>query len=286
MTTSVASGKLERSWALVKASLADYRKDWLPYVKILAVVSVPFNLVAIFDFQPADVQSFSTYGFFASIFMNVALLWSILEHNRGHKPTMPQAYYTGVGQVVSYVLTTLLLVLMLVPLALGITIYSAAAAPDQGTTPGEVLLVGVVALVIALPSFYLAARYGLSMLLVMRDKLRPIAALRRARQLTLGRFWPVTGRLLILVLLVLVLCVPAGLVTMGLSLLHQDAWGVALFQIITTFTVLPITYIFGLKLLDNLDELPAPVKRKKAAKTDDLPEPDTKPNPKPEPKKI
>jgi hypothetical protein len=243
----------ERARRLILGALRDFRADWKLYFKILAVVSVPFNLLTVLGFASVDIQTLTYYGSFATVIMNVALLWAIIASAKGERVTMPAAYYRGMGQLVSYILTTAALVCMLIPLALGVTLYSAAATPNTGTTPGEVALVGVLSLIVALPSLYLIVRYGLSLLLVMTDGLRPIAALRRARLLTLGRFWPLTGRFLLLVVFLVILAIPAALITTGLELLQAQAWGIAFFQVAITLTLLPLAYLYGLRLLRSLE---------------------------------
>jgi hypothetical protein len=250
----VSSGfpKLEGPIRLIRASLGDFVSNWRAYAVILAVVAVPFNILALLQFSSTDIQMLSSYSALATVVMNVALIWAIIESEKGGEPTLARAYYTGVGQIVSYILTTALLVLMLVPLALGLTLFTSVTAPDVGTTTPEILLVGGLALVIALPSLYLVVRFGFALLLVMTDNLRPFAALRRAWQLTRRNFWRVTGRLLLLIIFLLVLSIPAAAITVGVSLLKQENLAIALFQIMSTLTILPIAYLYALRLLRGL----------------------------------
>jgi hypothetical protein len=263
-----------KSRALIAASLSAYRENWLPYVKILAVVALPFNLVNLLNFISVDLQTFAVYGSFADVFMNVALLWSILEHEKGRKPTMPEAYYSGMNQVVSYLLTSILLVLMLIPFAIGFTIFTAAAAPDQGTTPIEVALVGLVALIVTLPSLFLIVRFGFALVLSVTENLRPTAALRLARRLTLGRFWRVAGRLVIMSLFLILLTVPAAIVAAVLSSLKLDTWAVTIFQVFAALTILPIAYLYALAFLKDLQAHPHEMKVKKTKKTTAKAEPE------------
>jgi hypothetical protein len=246
------SGRPERTWRLIKGSLSDYRADWLTYVKVTAVVAVPFNLLTLAGFSSVDVQALGSYGTFASIIMNVALLWTVLELQAGRRPNLPRAYYTGTGNLVSYILTSALLVVMLVPLAFGLILYSAASAQDTGATLPELLLVGGVAVVLALPSIYAMVRFGLGLMLVMTDDLRPMAALRAARLLTLGHFWPLTGRLVLMGLFLILLTIPVALVAVGLSFIRLDNWAAAVFQIVATLTILPIAYLYLLRIVRSL----------------------------------
>lgn len=245
--------KVIRSWALIKGSLGDWRTDWLSYLKLLAIVALPINILPIFTiFQ--DPYS-SSYISFAAIVMNVTLIWAIVQRQEtGQFSGIKRSYYDSSVALVRFVLTSFLLVIMLIPAAFGLTLYALGAADPTGITGVESLLVGFVSFILAVPSIYLITRYALAPLAAIRDGLAPIAALRRSRQLVKGYFWPVLGRMLMLGLLLVAVSLPTTLVVVGLSFAQVSSdITKAFFQIVATFTALPIANLFLLRLFASLE---------------------------------
>ena len=258
--TTATGGKLPksglpRSWHLFRAALADYRRDLRAYLEILAIVAIPTNLLLLLPLFSQDPLA-SSYISFASIAMNVALIWAMAERQEyGEMPGIRRAYYDGSVALIRFLLITFALVLMLVPAGLGLAIFTVSFQASQyfGIYGPELVLTGVLAFILSIPSIFLLVRYGLAPYIAVRDGYAPVAALRLSWALTRRKFWATGVRALGGLVFFVLLSVPIALATFGLSLVLQNSIPTAFFQIVATLTVLPIANLYALRLLAHLD---------------------------------
>lgn len=254
-TPKIKLPKITSSWRLFTSSLAEFRTHWKPYLKIISIVALPGGLLMLLNVF-AKFPTADAYNTLAVTVMNMALLWYITQYRRtGRRPTLAQTYYDGSVSVVSYGLISLMLLLMLVPSALGAALYVVGLAAGEafGVYGPEQLLIGFVAIILALPTAYLFVRYPFAPLIAVRDHLRPVAALRASRRATLGRFWPVAGRLSMLGLFLAILALPVLLIAFGLSFVPLATLAPAFFQVVVTLILLPIGDLYLLNLLKALE---------------------------------
>lgn len=247
--------KILSGWKLIRASLGDFRRHWKRYTLILAVVTIPTNLSAIFNLAGSD-QFAGSYLSLFSIIMNVALIWAMVQGEKtGTVSTLGEAYYDGSVALVRFILVTFALVVMLIPAALGVLLYliGLTAQDVTGVSGPELIGVGIVALALAAPSFYLLVRYVQAPFAVVRDGLRPMAALRRSRLYSLGRFWPLAGRYVQLLAFITVLTFPAYLISALFTYLKWTSTGNFVFQCLATLIVLPIGNLFMLRVYRALE---------------------------------
>jgi hypothetical protein len=103
-------------------------------------------------------------------------------------------------------------------------------------------------------------RHAFAPYAVVREGLRPLAALRYSRALTAGRFWPLAQRFVLMVIFLILASLPASLVTLGFAFLGLDTAAVVFFEIASTLLVLPIANIYLINLYRELqDTAPASV---------------------------
>jgi hypothetical protein len=248
--------KIPSSWRIFLDVLKDYRAHWKPYIKILAVVAIPAGVLSVISLGPAEA-TIQNYVSFASIAMNIAFLWAASQTiKKGVVPKVRSAYYDGSTAIVRFLLISMAIVFMLIPAALGaaFNLLIAQYSDYFGVPLAERIILGSLAAVLALPSLFLMVRFGLSLFVAVHESLAPIASFRRARLVTLGRFWTVAVRMISLLLVMLVTGLPAAAILVGLSMLGQVAIGAALFQIVATLTVLPIANLYMLKLYLILED--------------------------------
>jgi membrane-anchored glycerophosphoryl diester phosphodiesterase (GDPDase) len=241
---------------ITRATLTEFKDHWKAYVLILAVVTIPSDLITLI-FQLSTDQVASTYLSFAAIIMNASLIWAIVRHDKdGRMPSVISSYYDGSVALVRYIVVTIAIVVLLIPAALGGALYATGleAVTAAGSPGTEVWLIAFVALLIASPSFVLLVRFGLASYGVIADGLGPIEALRRTRRYTLGRFWRVTGRFVILGLLLTVISIPITIVTIILGALHLGSISTTFFEIATTLVALPVANIYLYRLYRNLQD--------------------------------
>lgn len=228
---------------------------------IVGVVAVPVNLLGLFGTLSEDT-SFNAYSTIAALFMNVALLTAIVHLAGGanQRLSLGDAYYDGSSAVLRFVIVSAVLSLLALPLLIALVVYTIGTYPTAGTVPGpaEHAILGGVAFLVALPSLWLLTRFLLALPITVADGQRPVAALRRARQLTLGRFWAVLGRLfaLAIVTLAVSLVLYAPFVGLGLVLPNQASLFFAVYQIILSLLLLPFINIYLYKLARALEPRP------------------------------
>lgn len=245
--------KLLSPWRLVRDALREYRANLRRYLKIVAVVAVPINILGLLPSGDATgaADPFSAFTPFVAIIMNVALIWAIIRRaDTGTVPTVAQAYYDGSAALVRYLLVSCAIVIMLLPAAFGATFFGIGVlgAAAAGSTLVEELLIGFVCLLLAAVSGYLVVRHAFASFAAIREGYRPVAALRLSRSLTKDRFWPIAGRMAAMVVFVALVSIPSTAITVGLSYIGLDPVAGVFFEIVTTLISLPLAnlYLFGL----------------------------------------
>ncbi len=240
---------------LSKDARAELKSGWKRYALILACVAVPSDLLG----MTGTAGPFTTIGAFllvASLVMNVAIVWAVVQKERtGVIPRPSEAYYDGSVAFVRFVLVMLALLVLAIPATIGLVFYAMAQSAFQttGASIGEEFLIGFVCFLPGLLSAWWFARFGLAITAVVASDLRPMAALRYARRLTLGRFWIVVRRYLGLFATLLLLAIPVALITALLGFLKLTPLAVLFFQLCTTFIALPLTNIYLLNLYRALE---------------------------------
>jgi hypothetical protein len=246
--------KLTSGWKLFMVSLKDYRKHWQKYVLILGVVAVPGNMIA-YAYASSTDQIVTSYVSFASIIMNVAFLWAMTRSDKtGDMPGLRQAYYEGPAVLVRFVFVSLALIVFLIPAALGLGLYDAAAssASYSNTNSPELALIGIAALALCIPTVIFLVRVALAPIAVVYDDSRPMAALKLSWRYTKGRYWALMGRFAQLIVYLLLASLPAALLTSGMSYLGWIAPATIFFGAATTLIVLPIANRYILTLLQEI----------------------------------
>ncbi|MBW3538297.1 hypothetical protein KY386_02265 [Candidatus Parcubacteria bacterium] len=244
---------LPSAWRLLRGSLGVMKRRWRPLVGITAVGAVTTGLLSASRDLAAD-PALAVYRSLATLVMNTALIWAVIRLHQGQPVTLRSAYYSGTAALVRFMLVALVLALQLVPLAAGAIIY------DQGTgsaavavSLGERLLLGLIWLVLALPTLYWLTRSIFSLYIVQEPEVTPVQALRRSTAAVRGRTLAVARRLLVLaVLAVVVMALPplALAVTVGL---RQPFWLLALLQLATSLVLLPLAAVYGYRLYRALE---------------------------------
>ncbi|HSX02396.1 MAG TPA: hypothetical protein VLI05_03740 [Candidatus Saccharimonadia bacterium] len=240
---------------LALASLRDLWAHWRIYMPIVAVVALPIDILSMVP-NLANDMSFNAYGSIASLFMTVALIYAIGRISAGAAHLkLSTAYYDGSIAIVRFTIVVSLLVILLIPAALGAMLYIIGAYPSQTVyiSSGEQILIGAAALIVSMLSWWWLARFIFSIYAVVEDNYRPAAALRYSRQLTLKRFWRVFGRLVSLVVGVAVVMLVSYIPPALLGLVYHNATVVsALFLTLLMLIGLPLLNLYMFKLYRDL----------------------------------
>ncbi len=246
---------LSSPWRLTVRAWRDFIAHWRPYIAVVAIVVVPVNILSLMPSVMAD-GSFNAYSTVASAFMGLALVYTLAHVAEGKGvPRLKAAYYDSSLAAVRFLLTGALVLVLLLPLAIGVAVYllGTSAGPGTTITGGESLLIGLVALLPASVSLWWVIRFGLSFYAVIQDGLAPIAALKRSRLLTLGRFWRVAGQVAFMVVGFLVFVFAAYIVTAVVGIfVHQAAVLNAVYLVLLALPGLPLANLYLLKLYREL----------------------------------
>jgi hypothetical protein len=212
---------------------------------IVLSVAIPAGLLSTFAIDPSTDSSLSAYVALMQLALNAAILYAVVAVVEGRPVTIRQAYYEGSGLLIRLVLLTLLLLVLALPLllALLITAYGVVA---PGATLGlmEKVLVGGLAVAVALPGLVLLTRSLWAVLVIADSPAGPMQAVRLSWQLTQGRTWAALGRLLALALMLgLLLVVPVSGLSF-LSAISGSVWPYLLLQLILALVALPLSALY------------------------------------------
>jgi len=248
--------KLMRARELVAGALSEFRAYWKRYVAIMTVIAVPVGLLGLSSTLSKD-QTISGYVIFALFAMYAALVWGMAHREEnGVVPRPLEAYYEGSVALIRLIIVSILIVFMFIPAILGTLIYLMSlisVEPGTSQTAARVLI-DLIALMLGTVTAWLVMRFALAPLVVVADGLRPLDALRYARQLTLGYFWQIVRRVAVLLLLLLIVAVPLTLITVILYFIKvPQVLCDVIFQILATVVMLPIANIYLLRLYRDLE---------------------------------
>ncbi len=235
------TAKLPSVWRLLNSSLAVVRANWKILFGVVALVAVPSALVGLVSNLAAGTTVAAYLGL-AALLMNTALIWTTAELGAGRAVTLRRAYYDGTGVLVRLMLVGLVLALCTLPLAGGLALIGASLG-TAAVQSGERILLGLVALVLALPSLLLISNYVFAIFPAAAGDW-PVTALNISRQAVRGRVWAVGGRLLALAAVLIIVLAAPTVVLMWASFTTGAAIWLSLLQLITSLAVLPLLMVY------------------------------------------
>lgn len=245
-------GQMASGWQLTKASLASLGKHFKVLVLVTAVVAVPANLIQLV--APSSDSSLSAYISLAAIIMNLALIWTIIQIEQGHSTKLHWSYYRGTAGFVRFLLVSVLLVLELIPIALGLLLYSVGvvgAAP--GTSVFEKGFVGILALLLFAPSVFLINRSLLALVVVPAGDLGPVGAIKASWRRVKGHSFQVLRRYgSLIVATTAIIIIPALAMVYLYQRTTNRGWLVIL-QVFTSLIILPFINLYLYKLYQELE---------------------------------
>lgn len=149
----------------------------------------------------------STYQTMLLIVVSLVLIWA-LRHTASSKKVVPgirDAFYKSLYPLVPFILVLLVISLQLIPVLIGNFVYSAVLGGGLAVTPIEKGLWIIFTLILVLISLYMITSSLFALYVVTLPDLRPMAALRSARELVRYRRLNVLRKLLFLPLVLLIL---------------------------------------------------------------------------------
>lgn len=249
--------KLPKTWTLIKSAIASVWQMRHSLVPIIALIMVP---VIILNILTNNDQTLGSYGSFATLIMNVAVIYSVIRLKSGDKKvSVAQAYYRGTARFVAFICVVGLLSLQLIPFLIGGLVYvSGSTGSTLGLGLVEMTLLGVIWLLIASPSLRWITRSIFGLYLVHDSSVGPVAAVKASSSLVRGRSWPVLGRLLAGALLMIVILLVPSLAATALP--DNASWVAKIatngLQLISAFVLVPFASVYGYIILEALGGKP------------------------------
>lgn len=147
----------------------------------------------------------STYQFLITIMASLVLIWTMRQVLAGNAPRIRDGFYRGMTPLVPFVMVLLVVVLELLPAAIGGTILSMVVNNGLAVTGVEIALWGTGFFVLALVSLYLITSSVFALYIVTLPDMTPLAALRSAGELVRGRRWLIMRKVLFLPFVLLIM---------------------------------------------------------------------------------
>jgi len=146
------------------------------------------------------------------ILVSLALIWTLRQVHAGHTVRIRDGFYHGMYPLVQFGLVVLAVLVQLVPMAIGLALYTTVTSNNIAVTPLEQVLWGLLAFVLSVLSLYMISSSLFALYIVTLPDMTPFKALRSARQLVANRRWSVLRKILFLplalILLAAVIMVP------------------------------------------------------------------------------
>jgi hypothetical protein len=233
---------------LFKHALIDFWRFKGSFVATTALVAAPLAILA--NLGLSQDSTFSAYSSFASLIMNLALIWLVMALKSGQKPTMGQAYYKGTSTLVRFLLIVFSFFFMSIPFLLGALFYIQGVTGTTVAASGpEKMLLGVVWFILAIPSVLLLSKYLLSIFALVDKNLTPFAALSYSSRLVKGRTLRVLMRVVALaiisILIVAMMAMCIILFSLKGALATVALTGVQLVSIVVLLPIINL-YLYGL----------------------------------------
>lgn len=248
---------MPKTLTLIKNSLKDiwsFRRTLAPIILLIMIPVVILNLITNSD------QTLGTYGSFATLIMNIAIISAVIKLKVGAKRvTMAEAYYGGTTRFVAFMCVVALLGLQLLPMLIGGLIYvSGSTGATVGLGPVEMALLGGIWLLFSIPTFRWLTRSVFALYLVQDASMRPVESVRASSALVRGKSWGVFGRILVgTIFMIIILILPS----LAISTLPESAsWvskiATSLLQVLSALILVPFASVYGYNILEAIGGKP------------------------------
>ncbi|HEX7963967.1 MAG TPA: hypothetical protein VF466_05265 [Candidatus Saccharimonadales bacterium] len=183
------------------------------------------------------------YQFVLALVMSLATVWALRQIYAGRDIRLRDPFYYGMFPLVTFVLVLLMVVLHLLPFALGSALYGMITGNGLATTWMEQFTFLFVFLALAAVSLYMLCSSLMALYIVTLPEVSPMAALRSARDLVSHRRWTLMRKIIFLPAALLVM---AGVILVPVVLFVTPAapW---IFTVVAALVlVLTHSYMYAL----------------------------------------
>ncbi|MCA9342931.1 hypothetical protein KC950_02890 [Candidatus Saccharibacteria bacterium] len=141
------------------------------------------------------------------IFIFLAFVWAFRQTGTKPKkvPLIKQAFYDSTSSIVPFILVTFVVGLQLIPMIIGITVYGVVQSNGLAVTGLEQILWIILTFLLSLLSIYMLSSSLFAMIIVTLPDMKPMKALRSARQVVAFRRWLIVRKIITMVIIMAVL---------------------------------------------------------------------------------
>lgn len=193
------------------------------FSKLLSGVTLFSVLLSNINTTSGGAQA-SSYQLILLVTVSLAIIWA-LRHtlspgSKKQKLTARDAFYNGEYPLVPFLLVLLVIGLQLLPIAAASFLYSTVLAGGLAVTVIEKVLWGMIVFLLVLLSLYMITSSIFALYIVTLPDVRPMQALRSARELVRYRRWSIMRKLLFLPAALLII---AGVIVIPVILVAPAA---------------------------------------------------------------
>lgn len=172
-------------------------------------ISPIYSGLGVFTYLVGNSTSSSTpagsaYQMIIITIASLSIIWALRQHYLGAKFRARDSYYLGMYPLIKYILILLFIALELIPLVIGLSLYSTLINGGIAVTFLEQALSILLVILLVIFSLYLISSSVIALYISTLPDMTPIKALRSAKQLVKDRRWNVFRKILFLPLVLVV----------------------------------------------------------------------------------
>jgi hypothetical protein len=141
------------------------------------------------------------------VLFSLVFIWALRQLQAGEKITIRDAFYKGSYPLVPFLLVLLVIALQMLPALAASYMYQLAFVQGLAVTGVEMFLWGALVFLLILWSIYMVTSSVFALYIVTLPDMRPMQALRSARELARFRRWAVTRKVLFLPIAIFVVII-------------------------------------------------------------------------------
>lgn len=161
------------------------------------------NLIAATNSAPNEGAA--AYRTIFTIIVSLAVIWALRQLMGGQRVSLRDSFYKGVYPLIPATLVLLVIGLQLLPLTIGSFLFNLMVIGGLAATLAEQFLWVVLIFLLIVLSLYLITSSIFAFYIVTLPDMRPMRALRAARELVRHRRWTIMRKLLFLPLAMLII---------------------------------------------------------------------------------
>jgi hypothetical protein len=190
----------------------------------------------------------SVYQLFLVLIVSLAVIWTLRQRLAGTSVRIRDGFYQGMHPLIPFILVLLVVGLQLLPLVIGVSLYSLVVSNGIAVYAIEEIFWVVLLILLVLLSLYMICSSVFALYIVTLPDMTPMKALRSARELVRHRRWQILRKILFLPVIMLII---AALIVVPVIIVAAPAaqWVVFVLSMIAIVVVHAYMYVLYRELL-------------------------------------